>query len=45
MDIARRTQWRITRRLIPFLFLLYLIAFLDRVNVSFAALQMTTSSE
>jgi ACS family tartrate transporter-like MFS transporter len=41
MDIARRTQWRITRRLIPFLFLLYLIAFLDRVNVSFAALQMT----
>jgi ACS family tartrate transporter-like MFS transporter len=41
MDIARRTQWRITRRLIPFLFLLYLVAFLDRVNVSFAALQMT----
>lgn len=40
-DIARRTQWRITRRLIPFLFLLYLFAFLDRVNVSFAALQMT----
>jgi ACS family tartrate transporter-like MFS transporter len=31
---------RVTRRLIPFLFLLYLVAFLDRVNVGFAALQM-----
>ena len=28
-------------RLIPFLFLLYVIAFLDRVNVSFAKLQMS----
>lgn len=27
-------------RLIPFLFLLYIVAFLDRVNVGFAALQM-----
>src|ERR1700734_2580453 len=35
---ARR---RITRRLIPFLLLLYLVAYLDRVNVSFAALSMT----
>jgi ACS family tartrate transporter-like MFS transporter len=40
-DIASRTHWRITRRLMPFLFLLYLVAYLDRVNVSFAALQMT----
>jgi ACS family tartrate transporter-like MFS transporter len=31
---------RITRRLIPFLFLLYIVAYLDRVNVGFAALQM-----
>lgn len=31
---------RITLRLIPFLILLYLIAFLDRVNTSFAALTM-----
>jgi len=30
----------ITRRLIPFLMLLYLIAFLDRTNISVAALQM-----
>jgi hypothetical protein len=29
-----------TARLIPFLFLLYIVAFLDRVNVGFAALQM-----
>src|SRR5262245_4304638 len=28
------------RRLIPFLFLLYVVAYLDRVNVGFAALQM-----
>jgi ACS family tartrate transporter-like MFS transporter len=28
------------RRLIPFLFLLYIVAYLDRVNVGFAALQM-----
>jgi MFS transporter, ACS family, tartrate transporter len=28
------------RRLVPFLFLLYIVAYLDRVNVGFAALQM-----
>ena len=27
-------------RLMPFLFLLYIVAYLDRINVSFAALQM-----
>ncbi len=31
---------KVTRRLMPFLFLLYLLNFLDRVNVGFAALQM-----
>ena len=30
----------VTRRLIPFLFVLYVVSFLDRVNVGFAALQM-----
>jgi ACS family tartrate transporter-like MFS transporter len=35
---ARR---RIARRLLPFLFTLFVIAFLDRVNVSYAALEMT----
>jgi MFS family permease len=34
------TYQKLFWRLIPFLFLLYIIAFLDRVNVSFAKLQM-----
>ena len=33
---------KITRRLIPFLFVLYTSAWLDRVNVGFAALQMNS---
>lgn len=33
---------RITLHLIPFMFVLYIIAYLDRVNVGFAALQMNT---
>jgi len=32
---------KIARRLIPFLFVLYLVAFIDRVNVGFAKLQMS----
>jgi ACS family tartrate transporter-like MFS transporter len=31
---------RIRRKLLPFLFLLYVVAYLDRINVGFAALQM-----
>ena len=31
---------KVTRRLMPFLFLCYIVAFLDRVNVGFAKLQM-----
>jgi len=31
---------KVRRRLIPFLFLLYIVAYLDRINVGFAALQM-----
>jgi len=38
---ADRARRRITRRIMPYLFLLYVIAYLDRVNVSFAALEMT----
>jgi ACS family tartrate transporter-like MFS transporter len=34
---------RVRRRLIPFLFVLYLVSYLDRVNVGFAALQMNTA--
>lgn len=36
----RNTYAKITRRLIPFLLLLYVIAWFDRVNVGFAALHM-----
>src|SRR6476619_8531111 len=38
--LERDTLRAVSRRLIPFLFLLYIISFLDRVNVGFAALQM-----
>ena len=31
---------RITRRLIPYMFLLYIVAYLDRVNVGFAAIDI-----
>src|SRR6266403_3882689 len=41
MGLADRARKRINRRLIPFLFLLYIVAFLDRINVSFAGLEMT----
>jgi sugar phosphate permease len=34
--IVRKIRWR----LVPFLFLLYVIAFLDRINIGFAALTM-----
>ena len=37
---ARGMYRRITFRLIPYMFLLYILAYLDRVNVGYAALQM-----
>jgi MFS transporter, ACS family, tartrate transporter len=37
---ARQTNRRIVMRLVPFLFFLYIIAFIDRTNVAAAALQM-----
>jgi sugar phosphate permease len=40
-DISTRTGRRITRRLAPFLFVLYVLNYLDRVNISYASLQMT----
>ena len=39
--VAAQTRCRITLRLMPFLFLLYLVSYLDRVNVSYASLEMT----
>jgi len=35
-----RTVSKLTWRIMPFLFLLYIIAYIDRINVGFAALQM-----
>src|SRR4051812_31116032 len=40
-DLVSQTRRRITLRLMPFLFLLYLVSYLDRVNVSYASLEMT----
>jgi ACS family tartrate transporter-like MFS transporter len=40
-SVADRTRRRVNRRLMPFIFLLYVVSFLDRVNVGFAGLQMT----
>jgi D-galactonate transporter len=39
-DAEDRTYAKVTWRLIPFLFLCYVFAYLDRVNVGFAKLQM-----
>jgi MFS transporter, ACS family, tartrate transporter len=39
-SFARLTSRRIAKGLLPFLFVLYVIAFLDRMNVGAAALQM-----
>src|SRR5581483_5446604 len=41
VSIAERTRKRVNRRLMPFLFLLFIVAYLDRVNVSFAGLRMS----
>src|SRR6201992_1309472 len=38
--VAERTRRRITRRLMPFLVCLFMVAFLDRVNVGYTALEM-----
>lgn len=38
--VARRARRRITVRLLPFVFLLYVIAYLDRQNLATAALQL-----
>jgi MFS family permease len=40
-SLESRTYAKVDWRLIPFLFLCYILAYLDRVNVGFAKLQMT----
>jgi ACS family tartrate transporter-like MFS transporter len=37
---ARALYQRITRRLIPYMFVLYIVAYMDRVNVGFAAMDI-----
>lgn len=39
--VVERARRRITRRLMPFLICLFVVAFLDRVNVGYAALEMS----
>jgi MFS transporter, ACS family, tartrate transporter len=41
LTVEQSARRHIARRLLPFLWLLYVIAFLDRVNVAYAALDMS----
>ena len=40
-DVGRRARRTVAARLLPFVFLLYIINYIDRVNVSFANLRMS----
>jgi MFS transporter, ACS family, tartrate transporter len=42
-DVASGTTDKLRRRLIPLLFLLYVVAYLDRINIGFAALTMNAA--
>ncbi len=37
---SSRIMWKVSLRLLPFLFLLYVVNILDRINIGFARLQM-----
>jgi ACS family tartrate transporter-like MFS transporter len=39
-NVSASVLSKLTWRIVPFLFLLYIVAYLDRINVGFAALQM-----
>lgn len=39
-EVGERTRRRVTRRLLPYLMLVYLLAYVDRANLSVAKLQM-----
>ena len=41
VETATRTRAKITRRIMPFLICLFIVAFIDRVNVGYANLEMT----
>src|SRR5246500_5073182 len=40
-DIGMRARRRVALRLLPFVFLIYIVNYIDRVNVSFANLRMS----
>jgi ACS family tartrate transporter-like MFS transporter len=40
-NLAQRTRTKVAFRLLPFVFLLYIVNYIDRVNVSFANLRMS----
>src|ERR1051326_7881500 len=40
-NLAHRTRLKVAYRLLPFVFLLYVVNYIDRVNVSFANLRMS----
>lgn len=42
-DVELRTTGKLRRRLIPLLFLLYMVAYLDRINIGFASLTMNSA--
>lgn len=42
-DLALRTRRRVTRRLIPYLMFIYLLAYLDRANLGVSKLQMQSA--
>lgn len=42
-DVGLRTAAKLRRHLLPMLFLLYVVAYLDRINIGFAALTMNAA--
>src|SRR3979409_1373489 len=42
-DVGSRTTSKLRRRLIPLLFLLYVVAYLDHINIGFASLTMNAT--
>jgi MFS transporter, ACS family, tartrate transporter len=40
LDLEKRTIRKVMLRITPFIFVLYIISYLDRANISYAALQM-----
>src|SRR5260370_11705313 len=40
-EVGQRARRRVAYRLLPFVFLIYIVNYIDRVNVSFANLRMS----